>query len=78
MRQDELERTYCPGYLAGAVWAHEAFVAYDAKKDGAIPLYFPGEEMIVLEAALVAGDAIRLFENSEHRRHQHKMEQAKR
>ena len=78
MRQDQQVTIYCPGYLAGAAWAHEAFVAYDAKKDGCLPSYFPGEEMIILEAALVAGDAIRLFENSEHRRNQHKMDQAKR
>lgn len=70
--------TYCPGYLTSAASVHEAYIAYDAKHDGCLEAYFPDLEMIVLEAALVAGDALRTFENSEHRKHQLAVERAKR
>jgi len=61
-------KVYCPGYLARLPVVQEAWRAYDARKDGLLPVLYPRTELVILEATDEVMRAIRRHENSQHKK----------
>lgn len=65
------DKVYCPGFLSRLPQVKEAYHAYSARKDGMLPIYYPGRELIVLEATDLATIAVNKYEASVSRKLRH-------